>query len=153
GCRVQIGGSDQWGNIVAGMDLTRRMLGQDTFGLTLPLVTKADGSKFGKSEGGNIWLDADRTSPYRFYQFWLNQSDADTPRFLRYFTFLTREEIEALERQIAEAPHARAAQTRLAEEVTRLVHGETALENAVRASKAMFGGDLAGLDESTLLDI
>lgn len=153
GCRLQIGGSDQWGNIVAGMDLTRRLLGKDTFGMTFPLVTKADGSKFGKSEGGNIWLDAARTSPYRFYQFWINQSDADTPRYLRFFTFLPQEEILALEQQIVDAPHLRAAQTRLAEEVTRLVHGEAALENAVRASKAMFSGELAGLDEATLLDI
>ena len=152
-CRLQIGGSDQWGNIVAGMDLTRRLLQRDTFGLTFPLVTKSDGAKFGKSETGNIWLDPKRTSPYKFYQFWLNQSDADTPRFLRFFTFLGREEIEDYERQIADEPHKRAAQTRLAEELTRLVHGEEALAGAVGASKAMFGGDLAGLDEATLMDV
>lgn len=152
-CRLQVGGSDQWGNIVAGMDLTRRMLGKNAYGLTFPLVTKSDGSKFGKSEDGNIWLDAGRTSPYRFYQFWINQADADTPRFLRYFTFLAREEIAALEAEIAEAPQKRVAQRRLAEEVTRLVHGPEALANAVRASEAIFGGGLEGLDEATLLDV
>lgn len=153
GCQLQIGGSDQWGNIVAGMDLTRRVRGTDTFGLTLPLVTKSDGSKFGKSESGNIWLDAERTSPYKFYQFWLNQTDADAPRYLRYFTFLSKDEILDLERQLAEEPHKRAAQRRLAEEVTRLVHGEPALQNALAASQAMFGGDLRGLDEATLADV
>lgn len=152
-CRLQIGGSDQWGNIVAGMDLTRRLRARDTFGLTFPLVTKHDGSKFGKSESGNIWLDAARTSQYKFYQFWINQTDADVPRFLRYFTFLGREEIEAIEAEHAQAPEKRNAQRRLAEEVTRLVHGEDALQNALRASQAMFGGELRGLDEATLLDV
>lgn len=154
GCRLQIGGSDQWGNIVAGMDLTRRLrAGAATFGMTLPLVTKSDGSKFGKTESGNVWLDPNRTSPYRFYQFWINQADADVPHYLRYFTFLGREEIEALEQELAAAPEKRAAQRRLAEEVTRIVHGEEALQNAVRASQAMFGGDLQGLDDATLEDI
>lgn len=153
GCRLQVGGSDQWGNIVAGVDLTRRVAGREVWGLTFPLVTKADGGKFGKTETGNIWLDPARTSPYRFYQFWINQSDADTPRYLRFFTFLDRAEIESLDREIAEAPHKRAAQTRLAEEVTRLVHGEEALRGAVRATEALFKGDLAGLDEATLLDL
>ena len=153
GCRLQVGGSDQWGNIVSGMDLTRRMRGEDTFGLTHPLVTKADGSKFGKSESGNVWLDPARTSPYKFYQFWINQADADVARCLRYFTFLTQEEVLEYERQIAEEPHLRAAQRRLAEEVTRLVHGEDALANAIKASQAMFGGGLDGLDEATLLDV
>lgn len=152
-CRLQIGGSDQWGNIVAGIDLTRRIRGAETYGLTLPLVTRADGSKFGKSESGNVWLDPARTSPYQFYQFWLNQTDADTPKYLRYFTFLDRETIAGYEQQIAEAPHKRAAQQRLAEEITRMIHGETALEGAQRASRAMFGGTLAGLDEATLTDI
>jgi tyrosyl-tRNA synthetase len=152
-CRLQIGGSDQWGNIVAGMDLTRRMTQADTYGLTFPLVTKSDGSKFGKTESGNIWLDAGRTSPYRFYQFWINQADADVPRYLRFFTFLPREEIEELERQVTEEPHLRAGQKRLAEELTRMVHGEAALENAQKATQAMFGGDLKGLDRETLLDI
>ncbi len=153
GCRLEIGGSDQWGNIVSGMDLTRRMRGEDTYGLTFPLVTKADGTKFGKSESGNVWLDPARTSPYKFYQFWINQADADVVRYLRCFTFLTREEIAEYERRTAEEPHLRAAQKRLAGEVTRLVHGEDALANALMASKAMFGGGLEGLDESTLLDV
>lgn len=152
-CRLQIGGSDQWGNIVAGMDLTRRMTQRDTYGLTFPLVTKADGSKFGKSETGNIWLAAGRTSPYRFYQFWINQADADVPRYLRFFTFLSRDEIDELDRQMREEPHLRAGQKRLAEEVTRLVHGEDALANAQKATQAMFGGELSGLDRDTLLDI
>jgi tyrosyl-tRNA synthetase len=152
-CRLQIGGSDQWGNIVAGMDLSRRLLGRETFGMTIPLVTKADGAKFGKTESGNVWLDARRTSPYRFYQFWINQADADTPKYLRFFTFLGQEEISDLEKCIAEAPHERAAQRRLAEEITRMVHGEEALANAIAASQAFFGGDLSGLDEATLLDI
>jgi tyrosyl-tRNA synthetase len=152
-CRLQIGGSDQWGNIVAGMDLVRRLRERPAFGLTLPLVTKADGSKFGKTESGNVWLDPARTSPYKFYQFWINQADADVPRWLRYFTFLSREAIADCEHRIAEEPEKRAAQRCLAEEVTRLVHGETALQNAVRASQAMFGGDLTGLDDATLEDV
>jgi len=152
-CRLQVGGSDQWGNIVAGMDLTRRLLGKATFGLTFPLVKKADGSKFGKSESGNVWLDPARTSPYKFYQFWINQADADTAQYLRFFTFLDRAAIAELETQIETEPHKRAAQGRLAEEVTRLVHGEDALANAIKASQAMFGGDLHGLDEATLLDV
>jgi tyrosyl-tRNA synthetase len=153
GCRLQVGGSDQWGNIVAGMDLTRRLRQSETFGLTFPLVTKADGSKFGKSEEGNVWLDPARTSPYKFYQFWINQADADVPRFLRFFTFLSREEIAELERELAEAPQKRVAHRRLAEEVTRLVHGEALLANAVKASQAMFGGELTGLDDAALEDI
>lgn len=152
-CRLQVGGSDQWGNIVAGMDLSRRLLGKDTFGMTFPLVTKADGTKFGKTESGNVWLDPARTSPYRFYQFWINQADADVPRFLRFFTFLSQEEIEALEACIQTEPEKRAAQRRLAEEVTRLVHGEDALAGAVKASQAVFGGALQGLDEATLKDV
>ncbi|HDP33649.1 MAG TPA: tyrosine--tRNA ligase [Candidatus Hydrogenedentes bacterium] len=163
-CRLQVGGSDQWGNIVAGMDLSRRLLGKETFGMTFPLVTKADGSKFGKSEAGNVWLDSARTSPYRFYQFWINQADADVPRFLRYFTFLNQEEIEALEACIRSEPEKRAAQRRLAEEVTRLVHGEEALAGAVKASQAVFVGalmhgtatmeaSLQGLDEATLNEV
>jgi tyrosyl-tRNA synthetase len=152
-CRLQIGGSDQWGNIVAGMDLSRRLLGKSTYGLTFPLVTKSDGAKFGKSESGNIWLDPKRTSPYKFYQFWINQADADAPKYLRYFTFLDKAEIEALDRCIETEPHKRAAQKRLAEEVTKLVHGEDALRNAIVASQAMFGGDLRGLDAATLLDV
>lgn len=153
-CRLQIGGSDQWGNIVAGMDLTRRMReGASTFGLTIPLVTKADGAKFGKTETGNVWLDPKRTSPYKFYQFWINQSDADVGRFLRFFTFLSHDEIMELDRQVIEVPEQRAAQKRLAEEVTRMVHSEEALQAAQRATQAMFGGSLEGLDDETLEDI
>ncbi|HNT88510.1 MAG TPA: tyrosine--tRNA ligase, partial [Candidatus Hydrogenedentes bacterium] len=152
-CRLQIGGSDQWGNIVAGMDLTRRLLRKDTYGLTFPLITKADGTKFGKTESGSVWLDPGRTSPYRFYQFWINQADADTPRLIRFFTFLDHEAIAELDRAVAEEPHKRAAQRRLAEETTRMVHGAAALANAVKASDALFGGDLRGLDQATLEDV
>ncbi|HQH69709.1 MAG TPA: tyrosine--tRNA ligase [Candidatus Hydrogenedentes bacterium] len=153
GCRLQVGGGDQWGNIVAGMDLTRRLRQSETFGLTFPLVTKTDGAKFGKSEQGNVWLDAGRTSPYKFYQFWINQADADVPRLLRYFTFLPQEEIAALEEELAAAPEKRAAHRRLAEEVTAMIHGKEQLANAVKASEAMFGGELSGLDDATLEDI
>ena len=152
-CRLQVGGADQWGNIVSGMDLARRLRNAATYGLTFPLVTKTDGSKFGKSEDGNIWLDGSRTSPYKFYQFWLNQADADTGRYLRYFTFLSKDEIEELDAQLLTEPHKRAAQRALATEVTRLVHGQTALDNAIAASKAMFGGDLSTLDARTLHEI
>ena len=152
-CRIQVGGSDQWGNIVSGIDLIRRLRDRQAYGITFPLVTKSDGSKFGKSEGGNIWLDPQRTSPYQFYQFWINQADTDAGQYLRFFTFLSREEIEELDRQTREEPHKRAAQRRLAEEVTRLVHGEEALQNAQRASQAVFGGELTGLDERTLLEV
>lgn len=153
GCRLQIGGSDQWGNIVSGIDLIRRKTGRETYGLTFPLVTKADGSKFGKTESGNVWLDPARTSPYRFYQFWINQADADVGRYLRYFTFLERQEIEALEQAHAQTPHLRQAQKKLAEEVTRMVHGQDALEGALKATAALFGGDLRGLEEATLLEV
>ncbi len=153
GCRLQLGGSDQWGNIVAGMDLTRRLRQSETFGLTFPLVTKSDGAKFGKSEEGNVWLDPKRTSPYKFYQFWINQADGDVPRLLRYFTFLPQEEIEALEHELSAAPEKRAAHRKLAEEVTAMIHGKEQLANAVKASQAMFGGDLSGLDDATLEDI
>jgi tyrosyl-tRNA synthetase len=154
GCRLQIGGSDQWGNIVAGMDLTRRLReGVSTFGLTMPLITKADGSKFGKTESGTVWLDPKRTSPYKFYQYWLNTSDADVVRYLAFFTFMDRSDVDHLAVQVDDAPHERAAQKRLAEEITRMVHGETALQDAIKASQAMFGGDLKGLDEATLSDV
>ena len=153
-CRLQIGGSDQWGNIVAGMDLTRRLrAGVDTYGLTFPLVMKADGGKFGKSETGNVWLDANRTSPYKFYQFWINTADADAVKFLKYFTFLSHAEIDALAEALKSAPQERAAQKALATEMTKLVHGETALADAVKASAAMFGGSLDGLSDATLEDI
>ena len=152
-CRLQIGGSDQWGNIVAGMDLTRRLEQAETYGLTFPLVEKSDGTKFGKTESGTIWLDSQRTSPYKFYQFWINQADADMPRWLRQFTFLTQEEVGTLETELRDNPDQRAAQKRLAEEVARLVHGEDALRNSIRASAAMFGGSLQGLDDATLEDV
>lgn len=152
-CRMQMGGSDQWGNIVAGMDLTRRLENKDTYGITFPLLEKADGAKFGKTESGAVWLDPKRSSPYKFYQFWINQADADTSRLLRLFTFLSREEVEGLDVELREAPEKRTAQRRLAEEVTRLVHGDDALNQAVHASQAMFGGTLSGLDDATLEDI
>jgi len=152
-CTLQVGGSDQWGNMVAGMDLVRRLRNRPAYALTFPLVTKADGSKFGKSESGNVWLDPARTSPYKFYQFWINQADADVARWLRFFTFLSRDEVADYERQVHDEPEKRDAQHRLAEEVTRMVHGQTALDNALRASRAMFGGDLAGLDDATLEDV
>jgi len=150
GCKLQIGGSDQWGNIVAGTDLTRRLNQQHVFGLTLPLITKADGTKFGKTESGAIWLDPKKTSPYAFYQFWLNTSDADVYKFLRYFTFLpvTRiAEIEAADQASGSKPE---AQRILAEEATRLVHGAAALEAAQRISQCLFSGDLATLTENDL---
>ncbi len=153
-CRLQIGGSDQWGNIVAGMDLTRRLRpGVETYGLTFPLVMKADGGKFGKTESGNVWLDAAKTSPYKFYQFWINAADADVVRFLKYFTFLPHGEIDALDAAVKSAPQERAAQKALATEMTKLVHGDTALTDAVKASAAMFGGSLEGLSDATLEDI
>ena len=147
GCTVQVGGSDQWGNIVSGIDLIRRELSEQAFGLTVPLVTKADGSKFGKTAGGAVWLDPAKTSPYAFYQFWLNTADADVVNFLRTFTFLDREAIDALAVQAAESPQAREAQRRLAEDVTRLVHGDAALASARRITDALFGGDIAALAE------
>lgn len=152
-CSLQIGGSDQWGNIVGGVDLARRMYGKQVFGLTLPLVTKSDGTKFGKTESGTIWLDSSKTSPYAFYQFWLNTADADAYKFLRYFTFLTIEKIEAIEKHDAEIQGRKTAQAILADEVTRLVHGEGALESAKRITEALFSGDLAALSELELEQI
>jgi tyrosyl-tRNA synthetase len=152
-CELQIGGSDQWGNITAGIDLCRRKLGAYVFGLTLPLITNADGSKFGKTVKGAIWLEPRRTSVYRFYQFWIRTDDRDVVRYLKYFTFLNREEIEALEKQHLEKPEARSAHKTLAESVTVLVHGESATAEAMRASEILFGGDLAGISESTFEDI
>jgi tyrosyl-tRNA synthetase len=151
GCRLQMGGSDQWGNIVAGADLVRRLRGVSVHGLTSPLVTRADGSKFGKSEQGNVWLDERLTSPYDFYQFWLNTEDADVGRWLRAFTLLELAEIEELDRSVAERPQERAAQRRLAEEVTRLVHGEAALTRSRHVSEVLFEGrDLAELSAEQL---
>lgn len=146
GCRLQIGGSDQWGNITAGLELIRKTVEDaKAFGLTIPLVTKADGTKFGKTEGGTIWLDKDKTSPYEFYQFWINTDDRDVVRYLKYFTFLSKEEIEGLEAEIQHAPEKRLAQKTLAEEVTKLVHGEAALEQAVKISTALFSGSISEL--------
>lgn len=144
-CGLQIGGSDQWGNITGGIDLTRRMNGNTVFGLTMPLITKADGTKFGKTESGTIWLDADRTSPYAFYQFWLGTADADVYRFLRYFTFLGVDEIAEIEREDASGHGRPQAQGILAREVTRLVHGEAGLQAADRITGSLFEGDLSRL--------
>lgn len=145
-CNIQVGGSDQWGNITSGIELMRRMYGQtEAFGLTIPLVTKSDGKKFGKSESGAVWLDPEKTSPYEFYQFWINQSDEDVIKFLKYFTFLDKEEIDRLEQSKEEAPHLREAQKALAENVTKFIHGEEALNDAIRISKALFSGDLKSL--------
>ena len=152
-CTLQIGGSDQWGNIVGGVDLARRMYGKQVFGLTLPLVTKSDGTKFGKTESGTIWLDSSKTSPYAFYQFWMNTADADVYKFLRYFTFLPIEAIEEIEATDAEIQGRKTAQPVLAEEVTRLVHGDEALESAKRITQALFSGDLADLSEAELEQI
>lgn len=152
-CKIQVGGSDQWGNITSGIELMRRMYGQtDAYGLTIPLVTKSDGKKFGKSESGAVWLDAEKTSPYEFYQFWINQSDADVIKFLKYFTFLGKEEIDRLEQSKNEAPHLREAQKTLAEEVTKFIHGEDALNDAIRISQALFSGDLKSLSAKELKD-
>jgi tyrosyl-tRNA synthetase len=152
-CELQIGGSDQWGNITAGIDLCRKKLGRHVFGLTQPLITKADGSKFGKTEAGTVWLDARRTSVYKFYQFWINSDDRDVVRYLKYFTFLSREEIEALEEQHTENPGARDAHRALARAMTDLVHGEAATKEAARASEILFGGGLDGISESTFNEI
>jgi tyrosyl-tRNA synthetase len=153
GCELQIGGSDQWGNITGGIDLTRRMNGASVQGLTLPLVTKADGTKFGKTESGTIWLDARKTSPYAFYQFWLSTADADVYTFLKYFTFLTVEAIDALAQEDAVREGRPEAQRVLAEEVTRLVHGASGLEAAQRITSAMFSGDESSLSESDLAQL
>jgi len=150
-CKLQSGGSDQWGNLTSGTDLIRKVEGASAHAIGTPLITNSDGTKFGKSEGNAIWLDAEMCSPYRFYQFWLNQSDADVIDRLKVFTFLTRAEIEEYERLVASEPFRRAAQKRLALEVTTLVHGSAATEAAILASEALFGqGDLGALDEATL---
>lgn len=148
GCTMQIGGSDQWGNITAGIDLTRRLNQQQVYGLTMPLVTKADGSKFGKTEEGTIWLDAAKTSCYAFYQFWINTADADVYKFLLYFTFLSPEEIDAIAERDKAATGRPEAQGILAREVTRLVHGEEGLQAAQRITEALFSGDISQLTEA-----
>lgn len=151
--KMQIGGSDQWGNITSGLELMRRMYGEtDTEGMTIPLITKADGKKFGKTESGNIWLDPNRTSPYEFYQFWLNQSDADVVKFLKLFTFLSKEEIDVLAESVEKEPHLRKAQKRLAEEITAFIHSDEALEEAQRVSEALFQGNIKELTTVQIKD-
>ncbi|REB06532.1 tyrosine--tRNA ligase [Sporosarcina sp. BI001-red] len=154
GCRVQIGGSDQWGNITTGLEIIRKTHEEETkaFGITIPLVTKSDGTKFGKTAGGSVWLDATKTSPYEFYQFWINATDADVVHYLKIFTFLDRSEIEELERAVADEPHLRKAQKTLAEEMTRLIHGQESLDQAIRISAALFSGDLKKLTTSEMKD-
>jgi len=153
-CTLQMGGSDQWGNITTGTELIRRIGNGKGYALTCPLITKADGTKFGKTEGGNIWLDAERTSPYKFYQYWLNTSDDDAAKYIKIFTFLTQEEIENLIKEHQEAPHLRQLQKKLAEEVTTMVHSKEDLENAIKASNVLFGkstaDDLRTLNEKNL---
>ena len=150
-CKIQVGGSDQWGNITSGIELMRRMYGQtEAYGLTIPLVTKSDGKKFGKSESGAVWLDAEKTTPYEFYQFWINQSDEDVIKFLKYFTFLSKEDINRLEQSRDEAPHLREAQKALAENVTEFIHGKEALDDAIRISEALFKGDLKSLSSKDI---
>lgn len=139
GCRLQMGGSDQWGNITTGTELIRRMEGGEAYALTCPLITKADGSKFGKTEGGNVWLDPEKTSPYKFYQFWLNCSDEDSKKYIRIFTLLSKEEIERIEKDHEEAPHLRLLQKALAKDITIRVHSEKDYEQAVAASEILFG--------------
>jgi len=152
-CELQIGGSDQWGNITAGIELTRKKLGKHVFGLTLPLITNTDGSKFGKTAAGAIWLDPKRTSVYKFYQFWINTDDRDVIRYLKYFTFLNQAGIELLEKAHAENPGGRVAHKALAKAATDLIHGEPATAEAIRASEILFGGELAGVSETTFNDI
>ena len=156
-CKLQLGGADQWGNITTGTELIRKVTGNEAFALTCPLITKADGKKFGKTEQGNVWLDPKRTSPYKFYQFWLNVADDDAKRYIRIFTSLEREEIEELERQQAEASHLRPLQKRLAKELTIMVHSQEDWELAVAASELLFSNSgaeqLRQFDETTLLQI
>ena len=156
-CTLQMGGSDQWGNITTGTELIRRIAGGKGFALTCPLITKSDGSKFGKSEGGNIWLDAKKTSPYKFYQYWLNTSDEDAEKYIKIFTFLDRETIDSLVNEHKESPHLRVLQKRLAEEVTLTVHSKVELDKAIEASQILFGrstsSDLKGLDKDTFLEV
>lgn len=157
GCTLQMGGADQWGNITTGSELIRRILGKEAFALTCPLITKADGGKFGKTESGNIWLDPERTSPYKFYQFWLNVSDEDAAKYIKIFTMLGKEEIEAAIARHNEAPHARELQKLLAKEITVMVHGQQEYEKAVSASEMLFGNAtseaLKSLDERTFLQV
>jgi len=153
-CRIQVGGSDQWGNITTGLEVIRKTHEEETkaFGITIPLVTKADGTKFGKTAGGAVWLDGKKTSPYEFYQFWINAADADVVKYLKIFTFLSREDIEALAVSVEEEPHLRKAQKALAEEMTRLIHGQEALDQAIRITAALFSGDLKALSAEEMKD-
>jgi tyrosyl-tRNA synthetase len=153
GCKLQAGGSDQWGNITAGVELIRRVQGKRAYGLVYPLVTSAGGVKLGKTESGTVWLDPNRTSPYRFYQFWLNQDDADVINYLKYFTWLGKPEIEEIEHKVEEHPERREAQRTLAQEMTLIVHGEAALARAKQASQVLFGGEIAGLSAGDIQDI
>ena len=153
GCKMQTGGSDQWGNITAGAELIRRMRGTQAYAMVYPLITKADGTKFGKTESGSVWLDPQRTSPYRFYQFWLNTNDGDVVNYLKYFTFLEHETIDALGDAVMNKPEEREAQRRLAQVMTAMVHGDTALARAEQASQALFGGEISGLSAEEIGDI
>jgi tyrosyl-tRNA synthetase len=153
GCTLQMGGSDQWGNITTGIDLVRRAESAKAFGVVMPLVTNSSGAKFGKSEGGNIWLDSELTSPFRFYQFWINTDDADVVKYLKYFSLLSRHEVDELSAAVQSEPHRRAAQIALAEDVTRRVHGEAGLGHAREATAALFGGAIDGLDPEVIEDI
>jgi tyrosyl-tRNA synthetase len=156
-CSLQMGGSDQWGNITTGTELIRRKVAGKAYAITCPLITKADGTKFGKTEGGNIWLDKRRTSPYKFYQYWLNASDEDAENYIKIFTFLSKQEIKEIVQQHQKEPHLRLLQRKIAEEVTVLVHGKENLEKAQKASQILFGKstseDLITLDETTFLDV
>lgn len=150
GVRMQLGGSDQWGNITSGIELLRREKDVQGYGITMPLIKKADGTKFGKTEGNAVWLDADKTSPYEFYQFWINTDDRDAVQFLKYFTFLTLDEIADIEKEFVAEPHKRAAQKVLAKEVTTLVHGEAAYKQAIKISEALFSGDIKELNAAEI---
>jgi tyrosyl-tRNA synthetase len=153
GCTLQTGGSDQWGNITAGVELTRRVTGTPVYGMVYPLITKSDGTKFGKTESGSVWLSPARTSPYRFYQFWLNTDDQDVVKYLKFFTFLPKVEIAELAQSVVDQPERREAQRRLAREMTGIMHGQTGLEAAENASQALFGGDVTGLSPDEIEDI
>jgi tyrosyl-tRNA synthetase len=152
-CILQTGGSDQWGNITAGGELVRRITGHSVYGMVYPLITKSDGSKFGKTESGSVWLNPERTSPFKFYQFWLNTDDKDVINYLKYFTFLSKDVIDELALSVADKPEAREAQKKLAKEITTIVHGETALSRAEQATQVLFGGSLEGLTGSDIEEI
>jgi tyrosyl-tRNA synthetase len=152
-CRLQTGGSDQWGNITAGAELVRRVTGKSAYGMVYPLITKSDGTKFGKTAGGAVWLKAERTSPYKFYQFWFNTDDRDVVNYLKYFTFLTQNAVEELAYVVEVRPEQREAQRRLAQEMTTIVHGETALSRAEQAAQVLFGGSLEGLSAADIEEI